>query len=250
MIIFAKNIRNILNKIFAKDRESGNVFVLALLSTSVLIGITGLAIDYGNAVMLEAKLQSATDIATLAGIQEIPFNLSAEGKMAQFIQQNYKYSSDIVTDMNSDDASCWMTASHDVPTYFMRIFGRDTLTIHSNARAILEPVEGISGGPGIMPFVLINPNKNGTPNDDLKEQNNGKPYVLKYGSDNIMVEDWYAGRQTVGSGIDHFQGNLPDGGWRSVLGLDPSSDSPYDTSNSANDFRTNFGEGWDGTVKI
>lgn len=215
-----------------------------------MIGVTGLAVDYGNAIMQESKLKNATDLAALAGVQDLPYTDSAEFEMQEYFDENYSLAAATTTQMDSGADYCWITASHEVPTYFMRFFGQDTLTVKAASKAVLEPIEGMTGGKGVMPFVIINPNKNGSPNDDLDASNNGQPFVLKYGSDNIMVEDWFYGRQMVAWGNPHSEGSLPNGGWRSVLALDPNSMDPYTNENSAESFRTNFGDGWKGSVKL
>lgn len=215
-----------------------------------MIGVTGLAVDYGNAIMQESKLKTATDLAALAGVQELPYTIEAESEMQNYFEENYSMAADSTTQMDSASDNCWITASHEVPTYFMRIFGQDTLTVKAASKAVLESIEGMSGGKGIMPFVIVNPNKNGNPNDDFNASNYGKPFVLKYGEDNIMVEDWFFGRQMVAWGTPHSEGNIADGGWRSVLSLDPDSMDPYSNANSADAFRTNFENGWQGQVEI
>ena len=250
MIKFIKKIRELYTGLFKSNIESGNVLVLTILSSVIFIGVTGLVVDYGTAVMMEAKLKTASDVAALAGIQEIPYQSSSVDKMQVYMEQNYAQDADCTTEYYSDDESCWLISSSNVQTYFMRYFGVDTLTIHARSKAILEPIEGVSGGKGITPFVIMNPNKNSNWSDDLVESNHGKPYILKYGSDNIMLEDWYYGRQIVGEGIIHDDTTLPDGGWRSTLGLDPDSDNPEDESLAASDLQLNFAEGWKGDIEI
>jgi hypothetical protein len=246
------NVKNFFERLVnaIRSSESGNVLVISLVASGVLIGVTGLAVDYGNAVVQEAKLQKAADMSALAGIQEAPYASESVSEMQDYFDANYTRTSECQKQFGANYNTCWVVASHPVDTYFMRIFGQDTLTVQARAKAELQDVEGFSGGIGVVPFVLLNPEKNGDPTDDLNASNHGTPFVLKYAEDNIMVEDWYFGRQTVEPGMLHFSGNLPDGGWRSPLALDPDSESPYDESNSASDYCTNFADGWGGTLEI
>ncbi len=247
---FIKKIRELYISLCKSNNESGNVLVLALFSSAIFIGVTGLVVDYGTAVMMETKLQTASDIAALSGVQELPYQSYSQIKMQEYMVQNYPDTANCNVEYFSDDESCWLISSANVPTYFMRYFGMDNLTIHARSKAILESIEGISGGKGVTPFVVVNPNKNSIGADDLVESNHGKPYILKYGTDNIMLEDWYYGRQIVGEGVIHDESSLPDGGWRSTLGLDPDSDDPEDESLAASDLQENFTVGWKGDMEI
>ena len=238
-----------LKRIFGE--EAGNVLLLAVLSSAALIGASGFAVDYGMAVMQESKLQAATDLAALAGVQDLPFTNVSLARMQNYFMENYTRAGESTVQYDGDSASCWLTASHPVNTYFMRIFGRDTLTVHAQSKAVLENIEGFEGGIGVMPFVLINPNGNGNPNDDLNASNNGQPFILKYSSDNIMVDDWFYGRQIVQPLVIHMEGgSIRDAGWRSILALDPDSMDPQTNSNSGADFNLNFAQGWKGHIEI
>lgn len=247
---FIGKIRKIFRSIYRSNDESGNVLILAMLSSAIFLAVTGLVVDYGTAVMMESKLKTASDVAALAGIQELPYQSYSQAKMQEYMEQNYPDTTNCNVEYFSDDESCWLISSANVPTYFMRYFGMENLTIHARSKAILEPIEGVSGGKGVTPFVIVNPNKNTTGNDDLVESNHGKPYILKYGTDNIMLEDWYYGRQIVGEGVVHDETSLPDGGWRSTLGLDPDSDDPEVSSLAASDLQENFAVGWTGSIEI
>ena len=244
---------SIINKIWERitRSEAGNVLVISLVASGVLIGVTGFAVDYGNAIVQESKLKQATDMAVLAGVQELPYTTSCGTKVVTYFQNNYSRANECAYAVGTTSDTCSLTATHQIPTHFMRVFGQDSLTVRARSKAKLESIEGFSGGIGIAPFVIVNPDKNSSPNDDLNASNNGKPYLLKYGPDNRMLCDWYYGQQQVAVGYEHVDdSSIANGGWRSVLGLDPDSTSPYDYSNAASDYKDNFAYGWGGTIEI
>ena len=234
-------------------REDGNVMVLTVLMIVIMLGSAGMVIDYGVAAVQEARLQKATDAAALAAVQDLPAIDTAKSRMVSYFTTNYAEHQRASATYSADSEFVWVEAQDPVPTYFMSLFGIDRLTVNAKSKAQLEMLD-LSKGRGIMPFVLINPNKNSNPNDDLNPNDPlavGRPYVLKYGEDTIMIDDWWLGEQTISHGNDHDgHGGLASAGWRSVLALDPDSTDPDVNANSADDFRTNFADGWDGFVTI
>lgn len=128
---FISKIRKLFTGLYRSNDESGNVLILAVLSSAIFIGVTGLVVDYGTAVMMESKLKTASDVAALAGIQELPYQSYSQAKMREYMEQNYTDTANCNVEYFSDDESCWLISSANVPTYFMRYFGMDNLTIHA-----------------------------------------------------------------------------------------------------------------------
>src|SRR5437660_10723767 len=66
----------------AAHRESGQVLVLLTVALVAMLGMAGLAIDYGNMVVNRRQLQNAADAAALAAAAKIPAGYSAEQSAA------------------------------------------------------------------------------------------------------------------------------------------------------------------------
>jgi hypothetical protein len=231
----------------------------------IMLGVAGMVMDYGIAAVQEARLQKSTDAAALAGIQDLPLQEVAKTRMVEYFNTNYTYNTRATATYGTDAETCWVSAVDPVPTFFMSLFGIDELYANARSKAKLQVVTS-SKGLGVMPFVLLNPNSNWCPGDDLEDgradlnndgdiaNNVGRDYILKYGEDSMMVDDWYGCEQILdpthlhdpdSDGID-----LSNGGWRTPLALDPNSTDPYSDANSADAFRTNIEGGWDGYMNI
>jgi Flp pilus assembly protein TadG len=121
-----------------KDAESGQMLVMVALSTLVLFGIVGLAIDLGRMYIMRAELSRAVDAAALSGVLELN-GTSAGLTAAQSKAQTY-------FDYNEPDATATITAdggqnmltvqgSKSVDMYFLSIFGVSSANVSARAVA-------------------------------------------------------------------------------------------------------------------
>jgi Putative Flp pilus-assembly TadE/G-like len=58
--------------------QNGSVFIIFALTLGVLVGITGMAIDFGRLTSSKSKLQQATDAALLAAVRTLGSTGSAD----------------------------------------------------------------------------------------------------------------------------------------------------------------------------
>jgi len=127
----------------APTRERGQVLIIVALSLAVLIGAVGLAIDSGRAYGVKARLNAAVDAAAIAAARALAVgdndtariaNAQATGK--RFFDMNYPDgflgstpSEPSITAVH-EDSGYWrvnVSATADMPTTFMRVFGNDTI---------------------------------------------------------------------------------------------------------------------------
>jgi Flp pilus assembly protein TadG len=126
-------------------REEGAVLPLVALMLVVLLGMAALSIDVGNAYLHKRRLQSAVDLAALAGAQRLPAQGTAQADAQSFAQQNWTghdtTAMSATTSVSCQVAGCpspdalTVDATTDVPTSFAKIFGLDHITVHVKATA-------------------------------------------------------------------------------------------------------------------
>lgn len=213
-------------------REKGSGLVLLIIALPALIAMAGLVIDYGRGVVVKTQLQRAADAGCLAGAAFLPNEDYANYFAGRLIDANFEGTD--ITELYPGDKSYGVYLTENVPTIFMRFFGRNNMKV--TARAMSRVRVSVSGlYHGAFPFALINPNLNNDSCDDLEDSNYGRPYILAYGENNVMVEDWAndCGElpENPGGGEED-----PSKGWRSALALG---------GNGAAKLRDNMVDGYD-----
>jgi len=220
-------------------RERGNALIMMVIIVPVLIGIAGLALDWGRGVWTQVKMQKASDAAALAGASELPDQTSAWDIASVYVNSNYPDADDVVLTPSSGTFKVEITDT--INTFFMSLFGHDTMEVFVDSTAtIKQPVGGLRGGG--FPFAIINPDLNGDPVDDLVPANYGREYVIMYGEDNLFVPDWANGSAPMG------ETDSNSSGWRGALKL--NMDGTMDGEAGADDLVYNFINGWPGTAII
>ncbi len=223
-------------------KEKGNAMVMIAVILPVLIATAGLALDYGRGVAVKTQLQKAADAAALAGAGELPDTYAAEEQAVFIATQNFA-DPDTAIYGTSGATQYVVELSEDVSTTFMKILGYETFDVVVSATAVISlPTGGLRGGS--FPIAVINPNLNDDPSDDFTDWNYGRPYIIGYGEDNVMIEDW-------ANGSDPCPPNPGGGnnsqGWRGFLGL--RFDGTLGNA-GANDLRNDMEFGWPGTMEI
>lgn len=128
----------------ARD-NSGNTLVIFAASLVPMTMMVGSGLDISVTYMAQAKMQNACDAAVLAGRQAMQgnnWNGSAKQEADKFFEFNFPVGThgvdDAVFDVDqdaSDRAQIVGTASGNVPTAIMRIFGFDELPISAECDA-------------------------------------------------------------------------------------------------------------------
>lgn len=144
---------------FHRD-ESGSVFVLVALGFLVIMGVAALAVDMGNAYVMENNLQTTADSAALAAASELPDVSNVTAVAVAYATKNMATghfgdvvtAGDVATGNWSDDSRTFTAAgtptnavrvvarmSEDndnaAPTFFGRLFGKDSIDITASAVA-------------------------------------------------------------------------------------------------------------------
>ncbi|ART83643.1 hypothetical protein CBP31_14220 [Oceanisphaera profunda] len=153
-----------------RKRNAGTILVLATVSMTALLAMAGLALDVGKTYGVRAKLYAAVDAAALAAASavaegEIKAKDAAEKYFAGNMPTEYLGSTftlkrdDINISFNSKgDATIDVSATADVPTFFLPVIGKDLIGVGVNAQTVRRAVDlalvvdntGSIGGAGDM----------------------------------------------------------------------------------------------------
>jgi len=220
-----------------RNKEAGQVLFTTAAALVVLIGIAGLAVDVGVLRYEKRVQQSAADAAAIAGAEEIPvsgslilagqaasaqngFADSGTGQVSTCTASGAAVGTICVQVDNPPQtgphASCSSPCNYVEalvskvhPTYFMKIFGRDTATV--TARAVATMVSNAGGTNGCV-YTLgpqgtgIGVTNSGTPQvtaptcaiyDDGDWTTHGKPVNIQAGAIGIVGTDTNSGGGTV-----------------------------------------------------
>ena len=120
-----------------RRNDRGTIAIIFAFAIFVIVGAAGMAVDYGYALSKGTKLQAAADAGALAAGRLIDKPL-AERKAAALatFKANYAEHSDVTFSVHqtSGNSMISVTALQPVPTFLMRILGKDSV----NVRAAVE----------------------------------------------------------------------------------------------------------------
>jgi Flp pilus assembly protein TadG len=122
---------------FARGRR-GSVLTWAALLMVPLIGFMGLGVDTARAYLVKARLGQALDAATLAAGRTSADQATSEEKAKTVFKANFPtgFMDAAVAGpafaFNNTDHTVKGTASAAIPTYFVRLVGRDTFTVSAS----------------------------------------------------------------------------------------------------------------------
>ncbi len=120
---------------FRRDAR-GSVFVMAALTALGVVGAVGLAVDAGRAQMAQNKLQNAIDAAGLAAGASLN-SADLEAVVAKYIALNFASGNlgatlgEVDVTLSDDSQILTATATATLPTTFMTMFGKDSVTLHA-----------------------------------------------------------------------------------------------------------------------
>jgi Flp pilus assembly protein TadG len=133
--------------------RKGQVIILVTLAVVLLLLLVGLALDSGIGYAVKAKLNSAVDAAAIAAGRAISGGdtTAATAAANKFFQANFpagylraRVTSGPNTDVTVDTNGRWhitVTASAEVPTYFLRIRGNNAYTASARAEAVKRDLD-------------------------------------------------------------------------------------------------------------
>lgn len=223
--------------------SKGNAIVIFAIVLPVVVGVSGLVLDFGRGVWTKTQMKRAADAAALTGAANLPNQSLAYDKARGLVETNY--ASPDRGYYTPDGQNYRVTLEEDLATNFMKLFGYESMLVKVTSVATRpQPVAGLRGGG--FPFAIINPNLNNDPNDDLVPGNYGRRYVIGYGENNVMVGDWARGLGPIASNPGQGNGNAQ--GWRGALSLNHENGTYGNAGGS--DLRDNLIYGWKGDMRI
>jgi Flp pilus assembly protein TadG len=132
------------------DRR-GNAAVLVGLALLVMIGAAGVSIDLGRGYIAKTKLQTSLDSAGLAAGSEVGPNstaLQVRDQSRKYLDANFSGDTiganitNFTVGLRSSNTIIDLNATAQLPTTFMRLFGRETMTV-SAATEITRRIDGL-----------------------------------------------------------------------------------------------------------
>ncbi len=179
-----------LNKIRSKLKsKDGSILVFALFFMLVLVGFTGLVVDGGIAYAQKIDLQKAANAAALSGAQLIIYDEDEAEDMAIEILEAHGVDLNLV-DINITSNRLDVTITGTTETYFIRLFGRDSVDIAASASAGLASTSAASGVASVGIHKDI-------------ELVYGQSYTLKWDEANV-VNGWFGALRIDGNGANVF----------------------------------------------
>jgi len=135
-------------------RQKGQAAVIVTILIAVLLGAVALVIDVGSLYQKRGFFQNVADASALAGVQELPENTDAAVLAAvdyavrnnvDIIYNCRDYTSeeiDITSTLSANDTITVALSNREVPLYFAKIFGQDTVSLGAFATAMVgEPIQ-------------------------------------------------------------------------------------------------------------
>jgi Flp pilus assembly protein TadG len=140
--------------------ERGVAAPIIAVTMIVILGIAAFAVDLGFAYVQKRRLQAAVDFALLAGAQQLPNSSTATGDAQTFLNKNWEnngnttdptvsnlstcaYDAASPQQCDSNSSSCatsspcqiQLKATAQVPTFFGKIFGLDSINVSAQGTA-------------------------------------------------------------------------------------------------------------------
>jgi uncharacterized membrane protein len=125
--------------------RAGVALLLSAIVLAVLIGFVGMAVDLGFFLSTRSQMQTAADLAALAGARDL-----AAGRPEAYIEHSVRADAALNGAVHQNEATVVKVQTgtdqvaveirRDAPTFFSRIFGRNEMTLVS--RAVARPLGG------------------------------------------------------------------------------------------------------------
>lgn len=122
-------------------RQKGTVIILIAVMVLALTGVAGLAVDLGRAYIVKAKLGEALDAALMAAARSDPASRNAV--IDRFFNANFSAGWMGTTSrsysLSTVGSTTTVTGNAVLPTYFMRMFGYQSIPIGGVAELFQPP---------------------------------------------------------------------------------------------------------------
>lgn len=134
--------------------DHGQATVLTVVFLVVLLGMAALVLDIGSWYRADRATQSTADAAALAGAQALPGDSATANSLAQqYATKNGGLGSGGITFSSKivSNDTIKVTVKRAAPTFFAKIFGKNSVTVGSTATARSE---GVSSVKYVAPIVV------------------------------------------------------------------------------------------------
>jgi hypothetical protein len=172
------------SKVRQRDREAGQALVLVGVGMVVLIGVLGLAIDFGYYRYVRRELQTAADAAALAGAMDLSYLDVTTAAQAASSENGFTNGANgvTVTVYNPPHDGPYASSSYptyveavvtqtNVPQFFSRVLGLRPITLSASAVAAggINCIYGLDTNAGALTasFALVNSSCGVVDNDNL-----------------------------------------------------------------------------------
>lgn len=185
--------------------ESGQALVLIALCMSLLIGFLGFAADAGLLIIAQRRVQTAADAAAIAGAAELNYGDYTSAAQAASSQNGFTNGANGVTVSVNPSATTIpsplygayknqpgyleVIIAQNVPTYFMRVFNWNSMTVSARAVGSLGSSQNciyILGTSGTT-INLSNNAQLKAPGCGIIDDSSGTPAISVSGSANITA---------------------------------------------------------------
>ena len=142
---------------FRNKTESGQTLLIFVLSLTVLLGFTAMAIDVGLFYQDRRHLQNTADAAALAGVAELPLDpAGAQDKATEWAANNGVPAANIkrieIRTTSFPNDTVFVELEGDFGWVFGRVLGKTTDKVGASAAA---RIGSYAGGHDIMPWALL-----------------------------------------------------------------------------------------------
>jgi Flp pilus assembly protein TadG len=130
--------------------QAGQTLPLICLFTMTLLGFVGMVIDVGSTYVQRQEIQNAADAAALAGASAIPSG-TYQTAAQEMAAKNDVTGDQVAVSFNNTD-SVTVTVTRSAPTYFLRMFDVNSISVSAAATAKIEAIGQIQGH--VSPYVV------------------------------------------------------------------------------------------------
>ncbi|MFC4557610.1 pilus assembly protein TadG-related protein [Virgibacillus kekensis] len=122
------------------NNEQGNVLALFAVALGGLLLAVGLVIDGGHLFMTKSHLQKTANAAALSGAQEVPYSEVEVHTVVDRILLEHGETGSLDQVLIEPESQIEVILSKDVPLFFAKLFGIETVPIKVNAVAAINPM--------------------------------------------------------------------------------------------------------------
>ncbi len=130
----------------ARRGERGQVLVLVAASLVGLLGFVALVVDVGFLYAERAKAMNASEAATTAGVQFLPYDSEqARATALDYAARNGVSADRVTVTISLDNTRIDVAVKTEAPLFFARVFGLNTVEVRGKAAAQVGAVRSLRG---------------------------------------------------------------------------------------------------------